>query len=409
MTAFGAPVALIHMARSRLDSIDLLRGIVMVLMALDHVRAYVAPQFVDGDFATPEMIPGIEPAWFATRWVTHVCAPVFVLLAGTSVFLFRSRGRSRGEVARFLLTRGLWLIALELTVVHFGWFATDPYRVILFQVIWAIGASMVAMSVLILLPTGVVGGIGLTIVGLHGLLPASPEAQHALMFLSSSGSFPVGGRLVVVNYPVLPWLGVMACGYALGPVMLEDAPRRCRRLLALGTCLTVGFVVLRFADVYGEPAAWRTMTDRAGGVGEDGGRSIVDAAIAFLNCTKYPPSLLFLLMTLGPALIALALFDRVRLDRPVTRFFIVFGRVPLFYYVLHLFAIQVVVAMWALARFGWDATSWGIENPPPPAYTQYGLWPVFGAWIVVVVALYPACGWFARLKQRRAEWWVSYL
>lgn len=417
------------MARQRLDSLDLLRGIVMVLMALDHVRDFFGPTYIEGQMATPEMVPGVGVGWFATRWITHFCAPVFVLTAGTSIFLFQSRGRSRGEVSRFLLTRGAWLIVLELTIVHLGWFMTDPYRLILFQVIWAIGAAMMVMAGLIWLPRRVVGALGAVIIVFHGVLPAAvlgasepsllvTTVQRGWIFLASIGAFPlvVDGsgnwvRFVAVNYPLLPWLGVMACGYALGPVMQMEPGRRVRRLVGLGATLTVGFVILRLLDVYGEPVGWRMMTGQAGAIPETGARSAVDTVIAFLNCSKYPPSLLFLMMTLGPALMALACFD-VMLRRGsgvVSRFLITFGRVPLFFYVLHLFVIQLVVGAWALSRFGWEVTSWGFFNPPPPEYSRYGLWAVYGAWVVVVALTYPACRWFAGVKQRHRGWWVSYL
>lgn len=418
------------MARPRLDSLDLLRGLVMVIMALDHVRDFVGPQYVNGQFATPDMIPGVGAGWFATRWVTHLCAPVFVLLAGTSIFLFQSRGRSRGEVAWFLLTRGAWLVVLELTVVHFGWFATDPYRMLVFQVIWAIGVSMMIMAGLIYLPRWAILGVGLVIVAGHDALALLPieramaespyqtdAVQRVWMFVHSGGVFPTvvddtgWRRLVSVNYPILPWLGVMACGYALGPVMSMEVRRRARLLISLGVSVIVGFIVLRFVDVYGDPNAWRTMSGRAGAVGDDGVRTMLDAVIAFVNCEKYPASLLFLMMTLGPSLVALGWFDlMLRQERgSVARFFITYGRVPLFFYVLHLFVIQIVVGVWALSRFGWEATSWGFFNPPPPAYTRYGLWAVYGAWAVVVVSLYPACRWFAGMKQRKRGWWVSYV
>lgn len=381
--------------RARLDSIDLLRGLVMVVMALDHVREY----FQDVRFS-PTDLAATTPAYFWTRWVTHFAAPVFVLLAGTSAFLSGER-RSNAHLSHFLLTRGLWLIVLELTVVTFAWTFDVRFPELIAQVIWAIGWSMVALAGLVWLPVPAVGAIGVAILALHNLAdPLRPEQLGALSFawtiLHERGPLYPAGQLLFADYPILPWIGVIAAGYALGPVLKLEPARRRVVLLALGGGMVVAFVALRLLNAYGDPAPWSTQaTPRF-------------TFLSFMNVTKYPPSLLFVLVTLGPMLALLAILDRAK--GAIATFFTTLGRVPLFYYVTHIYLIHALVLVFALLE-GLPPTSF-LSHPFVPSWPAdhgWGLPLVYAVWIGIVLALYPACAWFARVKATRREWWLSYL
>jgi len=384
-------------APARLDSVDLLRGLVMIIMALDHVRVFLhhaTPLFDPTDLART------NAPLFLTRWVTHFCAPVFVFLAGTGAFLSGARGKTRGELSRFLLTRGLWLVFLELTVIRLAWTFDPTYSVTPLQVIWAIGWSMVVLSALIYLPTWAVTTFGVAVIALHNLLDPLTSASFGplgwLWSILHTGEplEPFAGRQFIPVYPLIPWVGVMAAGYGLGPVLLLERERRRRLLLRLGVGLTLAFVVLRALNFYGDPRPWSLQ------------ESGLFTLFSFFNTHKYPPSLLFLLMTLGPALVALRLFDRGtgRLARPL----VTFGRVPLFYYVLHLYLIQMLAVVFAIARYGPRVGEAFAGGRLPPDY-GYGLSVIYAVWLGVVAALYLPCRWFAGLKRRRREAWLSYL
>jgi uncharacterized membrane protein len=389
-TEQGRPVA----APARLDSVDLLRGAVMVLMALDHLREYLGPR---GD---PEDLATATPALFLTRWVTHFCAPAFVFLAGAGAYLRGARLSRRTDLARFLLTRGLLLVVLEFTLVHWvGTFSFD-YRSVVAQVIWAIGASMVLLSGLVFLPARAVGLVGVAILAGHNLFDGVRGADLGPAgwlwdVLHTRRPFkPLPGHGVFLAYPLLPWFGVMAAGYGFGPLLGGEPARRRARLLALGTGLTLAFVLLRAVNGYGDNRPWSA---------EGGG---LLTALSFLNCQKYPPSLLFVLMTLGPCVIALALADWLpgAVARPLT----VFGRVPLFYYVLHIALIEAVAVGLALATYGRaDFLIGSVPGPPPEGY-GYGLPVLYLLWAGCVAALYPACLWFAGVKRRHPREWLSY-
>ncbi|HEV2863368.1 MAG TPA: heparan-alpha-glucosaminide N-acetyltransferase domain-containing protein [Pyrinomonadaceae bacterium] len=391
-------------ARARLQSVDLLRGVVMVIMALDHARDFFHR---DALLFDPTDLSKTNAALFITRWVTHFCAPVFVFLAGTGAFLSTSRGKTKGELARFLLTRGLWLILLEMTVVRSGWFFNFDLSLLFGQVIWALGWSMIALAGLIYLPVWAIAAFGLVMIAAHNLLdPVTSKSLGPLGWLwtvlhQGGPIFPRPGMVFFVAYPLVPWVGVMAAGYAFGRVLLLEPARRRRLLLWLGSGAVALFVVLRAVNVYGDPAPWKTQDNWA------------FTFFSFINTQKYPPSLLYLLMTLGPALVFLALFDRSasgKLARP----FVVFGRVPLFYYLLHLPLIHGAACLFALAKYGragWLFQNWPPPGSPPTYPTDYGypLWVVYAVWLGAVLALYPLCLWFSRLKQRRRDAWLSYL
>jgi uncharacterized membrane protein len=384
----------------RVDAVDLLRGVIMILMALDHTRDYFG-----NAAANPTDLATTTVPLFFTRWVTHFCAPVFFLLSGTGAYLSRRR-RSPAELSQFLLTRGLWLVALELTVVRFFWQFNVDYRVTLLNVLWALGWSMVALAALVRLPLRVTAGLGVAMIALHNLADGVQPAAFGPLaplwtVLHQPGFLATTPRhTVFVAYPLVPWIGVMAAGYGLGAVL--DWPRERRRafLLRAGAALTLGFVALRALYVYGDPSRWSAP-----------GRPGL-AWLAFINTTKYPPSLLFLLMTLGPALLVLRLADRPvpRLVRPA----LVVGRVPLFYYLLHVVLLHALAVAACHARYG--GVRWMFESPSIDRFpvTQPPGWAaplpgVYLAWVAVVLLLYPLCRWYAALKSRHPSGWLSYL
>jgi uncharacterized membrane protein len=379
----------------RLDSIDLLRGLVMVLMVLDHTRDF----FAAGGF-NPRDIH--DPALFLTRWITHFCAPVFVFLAGMSAFLLGARGGSPGQLSRFLLVRGLWLVLLEVTLVRFGWtFSLFPSFLVL-QVIWAIGVSMVVLAGLVHLPRWAIGAVGIGMIAGHNLLdPIQAEqlggAGWLWHVLHQPGLLrPTPDMAVFALYPLIPWVGVMAAGYALGPVMRLAPAHRKRWLLGLGAAVTLGFVLLRASNLYGDPAPWAA---------QDG---IVATALSFVNNEKYPPSLLYLAMTLGPALLALAGLEAAK--GRLAGLLVTFGRVPLFFYLAHLLLLHAAAVAFAAAVHG-DA-AWllggGALGAKPDGY-GLGLPGVYLVWLLAVAALYPPCRWYAGVKRRRGNAWLSYV
>jgi uncharacterized membrane protein len=377
-------------SKKRVVSVDVLRGLVMILMALDHTRDY----FSNLRFQ-PEDLTRATPALFMTRWVTHFCAPSFFLLAGVSAYLAMSAGRSRSEMSKFLLTRGLWLVVLELTVSTFGWNFKFGFPVILL-VIWALGWSMVVLAGLIFLPRKVIAALALLAIFGHNLVDGvRPESLGVLAPLWHVLHVPgLVTPQIIVAYPLIPWVAVMALGFVLGQVFDWDAGRRRKFLIRAGLAAIAGFIVLRYFNVYGNPFPWSPQ------------RTVALTVASFLNLLKYPPSLLYLLMTLGPALIALALFENAR--GPVARVVSVYGRVPLFYYLLHLYVIHILAAIFALWQGG-SAGFLSLDVQSFPAWYGTSLPGVYLAWVVVVAIMYVPCVWFAGLKARRKDRWLSYL
>jgi uncharacterized membrane protein len=383
-------------APERSAAIDLVRGTVMVLMVLDHAR-----DFFFGFDPDPTDLATTTPILFATRWVTHFCAPGFVLLAGTAAYLY---GRANGAAAlrRFLFTRGLWLVLLEVTVVRLGW-APDPlYRFTLLQVIWAIGWSMVLLALPSALPPRVLAAAGLAIAVLHNLLdPIDADSlgggwSFAWSVLHESNGFePIEGHYVVVGYPIVPWVGVMALGMGLGEIFTRPPEVRRRATLVLGLATIAAFAIVRGLNVYGDPVPWSVQ------------RTALFTIASFLDCEKYPPSLAYLLMTLGPLLVLLSVFERVRPPEILRRPLETFGRVPLFFYVAHLFLLRAAGIFSAYLRFGVE----GFDPEGHAGVPGLPLWGAYLAWAIALAALYPACAWYADLKRRRAkDWpWLGYL
>ena len=401
-------------APARLSEIDMLRGLVIVLMALDHARDY----FHAGGFRINPLDPETTtPLLYVTRWITHLCAPTFIFLAGLSAYLQARKGKTGAALSRFLLTRGLWLIVMEATILSFGWSFGFPYPFFL-QVIWAIGWSMIALAALVLLPRAAVLGVGIAIVFGHNLLdPITPQhfggASLLWTFLHEGGPIFVGQQPIgLAAYPILPWIGVMAVGYGAGALFVEPAATRDRKLLMIGAAMIALFLLLRFTGVYGEP---QTAAATGNYVAAGGWRSYDTfgaQVMAFMNVQKYPPSLLFLLVTLGASAMLLPLLSRLK-GLPAT-VLLAFGAVPFFFYVLHVYLVHAL-AIAANAAMGRDVD--GLFNYLINAFTApqkldglgFGLPGVYLGWMAVLIILYPACRWFAGVKQRRKDWWLSYL
>ena len=386
----------VNAKRPRLESVDVVRGVIMILMALDHTRDFLAyPGLNPTDLATTTI-----PLFF-TRWITHFCAPVFFLLTGTGAFL-SLRKKSKRELSRFLFTRGLWLIFLE--VVLFRCFVLQfnfDYHITFLDVLWALGWAMIVLSGLVYLPAPAVSAFGIVMIASHNLFDSVQSSNpiwsilHSLNFILANPQ-----HSVFVAYPLIPWVGVTAAGYGLGQIYDWDPGRRKAFLLRLGIALVAAFLVLRGINIYGDPFRWAPQ------------KSAAFTVLSFLNTTKYPPSLLFLLMTLGPAMIFLWAVDTrtPQFLRPA----LVIGKVPMFYYLLHFLLIHLLAVAVCFARYGevhWMFESPGIDHFPftaPPGW-GFSLPVIYLFWASVVLALYPLCRWFAAVKQRRSDLWLSYL
>jgi uncharacterized membrane protein len=381
--------------RARIESIDIVRGIVMILMALDHVRDFFGkPGIGPTDLATTTV-----PLFF-TRWITHLCAPVFFLLTGTGAYLSRSR-KSKPELSRFLFTRGLWLIFLEVGPVRcLGLQFNFDYHVTFLFILWALGWAMIVLSALVYPPDSVVTAFGAVMIATHNLFDSVQSASPLWTILHSPNVLLATPQHVVrVSYALIPWVGVTAVGYGLGGIYRWPAPRRKVLLARLGFGLVAAFLVLRGINRYGDPQAWAVQ------------KSAAFTVLSFLNLTKYPPSLLFLLMTLGPALLCLWALDGW--TQTVLRPVLTIGKVPLFYYALHFSLIHLIAVAVCYARYG--QAHWMFESPnlrqfpftAPPGW-GYSLATSYLVLAVVVLTLYPLCRWFAGVKQRRSDPWLSY-
>jgi uncharacterized membrane protein len=406
---------------ARLEAVDLLRGLVMVIMALDHVRDFFGNQLLQD----PTNLKTTTPELFFTRWITHFCAPTFIFLAGTGAFLQGVRGKSKSELSWFLFTRGLWLAFFEVVVNRIFWMFNFDFIHHGAGVFWAIGWSMVVLSWLIYLPTALVAMIGVAIISLHNLLDGLSASQMHIrdwlwVILHQPGDAEVvNGITFGTGYCLIPWIGVMAAGYGFGALLQLEPKIRRPFLLFLGMVITAMFIIVRldnvqdvprsasedlsqnanshFANGYGDPHPWQFQTNRT------------RTFLSFLNCTKYPASLLYLLMTLGPAIFLLAIFDRPL--GPLAKPLLVFGRVPMFYYILHIPLIHGGAVLLDYLRFGWSPLAnhgpWDLTKLPPDDGVSLPI--VYVIWIGVVVLLYVPCRWFAELKRRRRDAWLSYI
>lgn len=388
---------------NRIESIDLLRGVVMVIMALDHARAY----FNYGTFfLDPTDLETTTPFLFFTRFITHYCAPVFVFLAGTSAFLYGSK-KTKPELFKFLFTRGLWLIFLEVVVNNLIWTFDLTYSLQIFQVIWAIGFSMVCLSFLIYLPKKIILGLGIVLVVGHNLLDGfvlqGQTSQSIIWYVLHQSKLVIfdPSNINYFHYPVIPWVGLMALGYVFGNFYKKDfnAIVRKKWLLGLGLVVLTLFFVLRAINSYGDLVPWSFQD------------TTIKTILSFFNVTKYPPSLLFMCITMGPALLFLYAFESAK--NKVTDFFLVFGRVPLLYYFLHVLVIHIfaVLVLMISGGEGLDMilNSDNFLNKKLSTY-GYSLTVVYIVWALVVFLLYPICKKYMIYKvTNKQKWWLSYL
>jgi len=391
----------------RIESIDLLRGLVMIIMALDHTRDFFhKTAFTDDplNFATT------TPALFLTRWITHFCAPVFVFLAGTSAF-FQSSRKSTAELSRFLLTRGLWLILIEILVINLAVSFDPNYTVVGLQTIWSIGISMIILGLVIWMPFSAILTVGLIIVFGHNILdlyekqfPTNHTYNILYSFLHRPGVYPLGGgHSLLILYPFLSWAGLMMLGYCFGKLFTryEGAERR-KVLTWLGLGIILFFIALRATNVYGDANHWTTK------------KNALFTVFSFIDTVKYPPSLLYMCMTIGPAILFIALWGNIK--NGLTKFITVYGRVPFFYYVLHFTLIHILsTAAFFMRGHSFKEGLYTTSQGPLPPFNfivpgeGYSLWIVYLVWIFVFVSLYPLCKWFSEYKQTHKQWWLSYL
>ncbi len=389
---------------ARVQSVDLLRGAVMITMALDHTRDFFHYQAYH---FSPEDLRQTYPLLFFTRWITHFCAPIFVFLAGVSVHLSSAKRANNNEVAGSLVKRGLWLIFLECTLLEFMWTFNFHYQLVALQVIWVIGWGMLTLAALIWLPRRVIAAIALAVILGHNAFDgvrAAAFGNFAWLWnvLHAPNMFPEHGTLVMVLYPLVPWIAVLAAGYCFGPVFQMEQEKRRRILLRFGLAMTAAFFLLRWLNGYGDPQHWAQQ------------KTAALTVISFFRVTKYPPSLEFLLMTLGPAMLFLWAFDRVRVSEgnPLR----IYGRTAMFYYVCHFYLIHAAAEAFSVIRYGrWNVflhfpgALLGIPDPTFPKDWGYSLGETYLIWAAIVASLYFPCRWWLGVKQRSRSWWVHYL
>ncbi|SMO49579.1 DUF1624 domain-containing protein [Solitalea koreensis] len=382
---------------TRIISIDLLRGIIMVIMALDHVRDY----FSIARF-NPLDLTQTTPDYYFTRWITHLCAPNFVFLAGVGAFLMQYRGKPPKEMSMFLFTRGLWMIILEFTIVRFGWSFSLADGFSVAQVIWVIGWAMILLSALVRLPLKAIAVIGLSIILFHNALDGIKAEQFGneswiWNFVHQPNIIKVSSNYsLFALYSLIPWVAVMACGYCFGYFFTLPSHERLTSFLWIGSGMILTFLILRFANVYGDPHPWTVQ------------KNGLYSFLSFMNVEKYPPSLLYLDVTIGIGILLLALFEKA--NGPLVDFFTIYGRVPLFYYVSHIYLVHflaLIAAQLTLGRFdfmigtpfnGFGKIPYGFELPM-----------VYLMWILAILILYYPCRWFAGVKKRNKAVWLSYL
>lgn len=389
--------------KPRITSIDFLRGAIMIIMALDHVRDYL---YSGSFYYDPLDLDKTSGALFFTRWITHFCAPVFMLLAGTSAFIMGQK-KTKKELSAFLLKRGLWLVFLEMIVMNFGWNFNIQFPVFFFITIWALGVSMIVLAGLIHLPKKIILAFCIILVAGHNLLDGVHITGNTLpafgwSILHEQQFFTWHSEMLLVGYPVIPWIGVMPLGYLMGEWYAAgyNAEKRKKNLLMLGTAAIVLFIILRYSNLYGDPVKWTTQ------------KNPFYTFLSFIKVNKYPPSLLYILIMLGPSLLFLAVTEK--LNGAIVKVVSVYGRVPMFYYILHIYIIHLVALIASALTHGQDWSIWLLKEPIwfTKDLQGYGFsLPVaYLFWITIVAALYPLCRWYDKYKQAHKEkWWLSYL
>lgn len=389
--------------KSRVNSVDLLRGIVMVVMALDHVRDFFHQTAFTAD---PLDFSTASPALFFTRWITHFCAPVFVFLAGTSIYLSGLK-KSKKELSSFLFKRGLWLALIEVVVMTFALSFNPAYNIIFLQVIWVTGCSMMLMALLIYLPFPIILTIGFLLFAGHnlydGLLQPAKGRSNIFLELFVTGRanlYPLNAtHTIAVFYKILPFTAIMILGYGLGAFFNPLVPplHRKRSVLLTGSLTVVVFILIRYLNVYGDPVKWSTQN------------TAFHTFLSFINTTKYPPSLMYACMTIGPALILLSFIEGAQ--NKLASFFITFGRVPFFYYIIHFFLIHTLCLV-AFYLSGYNNSQ--VADPASPFYFRpatfgFNLISVYGIWLLIIIIMYPLCKWYGNYKLSNRKWWLSYL
>ena len=385
----------------RENSIDIVRGIVMIIMALDHVRDLM---HVNALTQSPTDLATTTPILFFTRWITHLCAPIFVFLAGTSVYLSLKRKNNFTETKQHLIKRGFWLLLLEFTLVNFGLFFDIGFHTLLFEVIAAIGFGFIIMGLLLKIPAKQLGMLGLIIIFCHNIFPLIPFAEGSLLKAIVSPFFSptvipfFAGKVFFIAYPPIPWLGIMLVGFAFGQFFMKEQSERKKLFVKIGFSALSLFAIIRFINIYGDPALWSVQ------------KNAVFTFLSFMNVTKYPPSLLFCLVTLGILFLLLAFADQFhnRIKKVTT----VYGRVPLFYFVVHFYVIHIITLfMLLLQGFNWSQFEFATGTFGRPKNLESGLplWAIYLIWLCVVSILYQPCVWFGEYKTRKSHWWLRYI
>ncbi len=384
----------------RIQSIDIMRGLVMILMALDHTRDLL---HITSIVQQPTDLATTTPALFCTRWITHLCAPTFVFLSGVSAYISFQQKKNLAQTRNHLITRGIWLIVLDFTIINFALWFDIHFNVFLFDVLSAIGFGFIILGLLLKCNSKTIGVIGLLIIFLHNLSPLVPLPETSLfkqifMPFFAPGAFPMGGgRTFVMGYPPIPWLGVILTGFALGKLFEQPIEKKKKIFLKIGLTSLLLFIVIRFINIYGDPVPWATQKDG------------LFTFLSFINVTKYQPSLLFCLLTLGIMFLILSLIEGMK--NKLTDIISVYGKVPLFYFVIHWFIIHpIMFAMVFLQGFKSSDLLFGFNFGRPKTGSGVELWVIYLIWIGVVILLYPVCKWYGKYKKDHKEnKWLSYL
>ena len=376
---------------NRLQSIDIVRGFVMVIMAIDHVRDYFSSTSY-----RPDDVTQASASLFLTRWITHLCAPTFIFLSGVSIYLYAKKAGNTGKTSFYLLTRGLWLVVLEIFVISF--IMTQGYDMTVLSIIWAIGCSMIFLAALIWLPRWLQAIIAIVLIASHGtlLMTANVTADNMLIAFLHNTPFFIAKPPVLVAYTIIPWVAVMLLGYAIGPWFTYETGRRNKLLVTSGLIAIAIFLVLRLMNNYGDPEPWNTQD-----------RGWIYSVMSFFKISKYPPSLLFLSITLGISFILLTVAER--LPFKVKDVLITYGRVPLFYFVAHLVLISVASYIWTYLAFGKGYNLSFMSPKDWPAEYHPSLLRLYFVWLLLVVALYLPCKWYGNYKLKNRTWWTTYL
>ncbi len=385
----------------RIESIDIIRGLVMIIMALDHVRDLM---HINSITQSPTDLVTTSPILFFTRWITHLCAPIFVFLAGTSAYISLKNKNNISETRKHLLKRGLWLIIVEFTFVNFAIFFDIRFHTLLFEVIACIGFGFIILSLILKLSSKQLGIIGLLIIFLHNLFTLVPFVQTSIIKtiltpLFSITAIPLfAGKVFVMGYPPIPWLGIMLVGFASGPYFEMAYEKRNKIFIKLGLSSLLLFIIIRFFNVYGDSLQWTSQ------------KNALFTFLSFMNITKYPPSLIFCLATLGVMFLLLASAENF--TKQFKRIALVYGRVPLFYFVVHFYLIHLItIAVLCLQGFHWSQFEFATGTFGRPKGIESGvpLWAIYIIWLFVIIAMYKPCLWFGQYKATHKKWWLKYV